>query len=241
MISLPFPLDTIIFLLEGVQLALLPTLRMLLAHPRLLFQPSTLSKISFAHIWEVLGPGIDSGSQEWKHTLLYPHASGVVLDIGAGHGHTMQYLDKSRVSKYVAVEPNVYMHEKIKEMASRCGFGDVVILGCGAEDVEKIGAGVGGDGQVDTMVAIRTLCSIKEPKEVMDRLVRGTLREGGQVLWCEHIESPIRKVRDPLRHSLKGSGNACSVPSGGWRSMGVDSAKTRWGFYCRSARGLQRR
>ncbi|KAG9077209.1 hypothetical protein FS749_010928, partial [Ceratobasidium sp. UAMH 11750] len=96
MTTLPFPLDTIAFFLDGVKLAFFPTLQTLLARPSLLFQPSELSKISFAHIWEVLGPGIDSGSQGWKHTLLYPHASGVVLDIGAGHGHTMQYLDKSR-------------------------------------------------------------------------------------------------------------------------------------------------
>ncbi|KAG8680512.1 hypothetical protein FRC09_018178 [Ceratobasidium sp. 395] len=195
MSTLPFPLGTIAHLIEALGFSLLPTLQTLLTRPSLLFRPSQLAKISFAHLWEVLGPGIDSNSQVWKHSLLYPHASGVVLDVGAGHGHTMQYLDKTRVSKYVAVEPNEYMHEKIKEMANKCGFDDVVILGCGAENVEKIKAGIGGDGQADTIVAILTLCSIKEPKEVASGLVNGVLRSGGQVLWCEHIVNPIRKVQ----------------------------------------------
>ncbi|QRW10782.1 methyltransferase domain protein [Ceratobasidium sp. AG-Ba] len=195
--SLPFPLDSIYFFFEGARLSFVPTLRMVFSKPSLLLHPHTLSKLSFSYLWNVMGPGIDSNSQAWKHTLLYPNAEGIVLDVGAGHGHTMQYLDKSRVSRYVAIEPNEYMHEKIREMGRKCGFDDdsVVIIGFGAEETDKVWTSVGGDGRVDTIVAIRTLCSVKQPQKMINRLVREVLRPGGQMLWCEHVKSPFWKVQ----------------------------------------------
>ncbi|KAF8595532.1 S-adenosyl-L-methionine-dependent methyltransferase [Ceratobasidium sp. AG-I] len=196
--SLPFPFDIIPRYLEVVQLGLFPTLRTVLKQPSLLVHPSSLSRLFFSYVWGTLGPGIDANAHAWKQPLLYPHASGVVLDVGAGHGHAMKYLDKTKVTKYVAVEPNLWMHEKIREMARACGFneekGEVVVLGCGAEDIERIYAAIGGDGKVDTIVSLLTLCSVKEPPKAIGRLST-VLKEGGQLLWCEHVSSPFSDVR----------------------------------------------
>lgn len=198
MATLPFPFDIIPHYLKVVQLGLLPTVRTILKSPSLLLDPSSLSRLFFSYVWDTLGPGIDANSQAWKHPLLYPHAYGVVLDVGAGHGHTMKYLDKAKVTKYVAIEPNAYMHEKIREMARMCGFseekGEVVVVGCGAEDGEHIRAALGGEGHVDTVVSLLTLCTVKEPSKAIAGL-SAMLKEGGQVLWCEHVSSPFSNVR----------------------------------------------
>lgn len=45
--------------------------------------------------------------------LIRSRATGVVLDLGAGTGHSIGYLDLERVEKYIALEPNVLMHPKI--------------------------------------------------------------------------------------------------------------------------------
>ncbi|CAE6498632.1 unnamed protein product [Rhizoctonia solani] len=196
--QLPFPFDIVPRYLEVVQLGLVPTLRGIIAQPTLLFNPSRLSHLFFSYVWLIIGPPLDSNSYSIKHDLLYPHASGVVLDIGAGHGYTMQYLDRTKVTRYVAVEPNLYMHEQIYKMANRCGFsaekGEVVVLGCGAEHVEKIKEAVGGTGKANTVVSILTLCSVKDAREVMGRLLDEVLRPGGEMLWLEHVKSPVAKV-----------------------------------------------
>ena len=38
----------------------------------------------------------------------------VVLIVG--HGHSAQYLDRTRVTKYVALEPNAAMHPEIRKI-----------------------------------------------------------------------------------------------------------------------------
>ena len=57
-----------------------------------------------------------------------------------GHGVSALYLDRTKVTKYVAVEPNVAMHDHIRRTAASAGFaeddGSLVVLGCGIEDVE---------------------------------------------------------------------------------------------------------
>ncbi|KAH7345671.1 hypothetical protein B0J17DRAFT_640745 [Rhizoctonia solani] len=196
--QLPFPFEIIPHYLEAVQVGLVPTLRGIVARPSLLLSPSRLSHLFFSHVWLAIGPPLDSRSYPIKHDLLYPHASGVVLDIGAGHGYTMQYLDRTKVTLYVAVEPNPYMHDQIYKMANKCGFsaerGEVIVLGCGAEDLGKIKEAVVKTGKADTVISILTLCSIKDAGKVMGRLLDEVLRPGGEVLWLEHVKSPVAKV-----------------------------------------------
>ncbi|KAG9100438.1 hypothetical protein FS749_015305 [Ceratobasidium sp. UAMH 11750] len=173
------------------------TLRAIFARPRLLLQPAALSRLFFSFVWEKFAPLVDDGARGVKETLIRPHAYGVVLDIGAGRGHTIPYLDRSRVTKYVAVEPNVLMHSEIRGMAQKHGFDpdDVVVLGCGAEDSNAISASLGGRESVDTIVSILTLCTVPDPTAVTRWLVGTVLKPGGQFLWYEHILNPLPDVR----------------------------------------------
>ncbi|QRV81125.1 methyltransferase domain protein [Ceratobasidium sp. AG-Ba] len=173
------------------------TFKALIARPSLLLHPSTLSRLFFSFVWEKFAPLVDEAARGVKESLVRPNAYGVVLDLGAGHGHTIPYLDRSRVTRYVAIEPNALMHSEIRGMAQKHGFyaDDVVVLGCGAEDSDTIVASLGGQESVDTIVCILTLCTVPDPSATARSLVRNVLKPGGQFLWYEHILNPIPDVR----------------------------------------------
>ena len=184
--------------LEDLRLAigfgLVPTIKAVLRNPTLLFRPVMLSRVFMKQIWTPFGEGIDKSSRADKVKIMQ-HAYGKVLDIGAGHGHAVNYLEKARASAYIAVEPNELMHAEIRTRANAAGYteakGTLTILSCGAEEVVKILQAV---DHVDTIISILTICSIPKPRENLTGLVKQVLKPGGQVLYYEHVQSPLSDV-----------------------------------------------
>ncbi|KIJ06451.1 hypothetical protein PAXINDRAFT_121621 [Paxillus involutus ATCC 200175] len=181
-------------LFMAIKIAFWPTFKQTWANPSLLFHPTAISRIFMSHVWSVFGAGIDENSGEVKRGLVTQHAHGVVLDVGAGYGHTAKYLDKTRVTKYVALEPNVNMHDELRRAADAAGFseasGSFVLLSCGAEDTTSILTSLGGYQPVNTIISILTLCSVPDPQDTIKSLATEVLKPGGQVLFCEHVRSP---------------------------------------------------
>ncbi|KIO17852.1 hypothetical protein M407DRAFT_165255 [Tulasnella calospora MUT 4182] len=181
----------------AIAVAFIPTLMQVLQQPSLLLHPSNLSDAFFAHAWVVFGPGSDEGGREVKRSLL-PQAKGVVLDLGAGHGVSCTYFQPGAVTKYVAVEPNVEMHAKIRETARAHGFegrlGNLVVLGCGAGDVGLINSALGGEQSVDTIISVLTFCCVPEPQQAIRELCDRVLKPGGQFLFYEHVLSRRKDV-----------------------------------------------
>ncbi|KAG8879823.1 hypothetical protein FRB97_001354 [Tulasnella sp. 331] len=175
---------------RAMSYGLLPTILYIFRHPYILFHPVTLSRIFFAYVWVLFGPGTDEGGYESKKSLLTPNASGIVLDLGAGHGVTMFYLQRHLVTRYIAVEPNTRMHTHIRQNATKAGYdevkGELLILSCGAQDFDTINIALGGNNRVDTLISILTLCSVPDPQ----RYIKKTLKPGGQLLYYEHVKSP---------------------------------------------------
>lgn len=191
-----------------------PVLRAIFASPSLLFNPTALSRISMANIWIPFGEGGDVWARPDKTKLITPHATGVVLDLGSGtcilniptarwlilyysgHGHTANYLDRTKVTKYVAVEPNTLMHPDIRVKAQAAGFseadGSLLILSCGAEEVASIMSAV--HVPVDTLISVLTLCTIPAPQQTLRALVEQGLVSGGEFLFDEHVLSPRADV-----------------------------------------------
>ncbi|KAL1942232.1 hypothetical protein VTO73DRAFT_6296 [Trametes versicolor] len=151
-----------------------------------------------AHVWKVYGNGADVRGRPAKQALLPENATGVVLDIGAGHGHTILYVDPSKVTKYVALEPNQLMHEELRALAATKGFteaaGNLLLLPYGAEDTALITSALGGTGVADTLVCILTICSIPDPERTLAALVSDVLKPGGLLLFYEHVLSPRADV-----------------------------------------------
>ncbi|KAI0808181.1 hypothetical protein C8Q74DRAFT_1189721 [Fomes fomentarius] len=176
------------------QAAFVPTVIAILKSPRLLIRPHEVSRIFMAHVWRAFGNGTDEGGRPVKEGLIRADASGVVLDIGAGHGHTVLYLDPTKVTKYVALEPNTLMHSEIRILAATKGFtqdaGTLLILPYGAEELSLVLSALGGAHTVDTLISILTLCTIPDPERTLTALVEHVLTPGGTFMFYEHVLSP---------------------------------------------------
>ncbi|KAF5375948.1 hypothetical protein D9615_008217 [Tricholomella constricta] len=185
----------------AVHEAFLPTILVIIRSPSLLLEPSAISRLFMAKLWVTFGDGVDENSRPVKEHLITPNAYGVVLDIGAGHGHCVSYLDKTRVTRYVALEPNALMHQHIRAVANEAGFnesdGTLLLLTCGAEDAASIVSSIAGDTNqqpVDTLISILTLCTVPTPERTLASIVGNVLKPGGQLLFYEHVLSPKTDV-----------------------------------------------
>ncbi|PPQ85970.1 hypothetical protein CVT25_001669 [Psilocybe cyanescens] len=196
----------------AIVVALIPTLKAVAKEPTLLFRWQALSRIFFARMWMDFGDEVDGNCKDLKERLITPNAYGVVLDIGAGFGHTAKYLNRARVTRYVALEPNALMHDRIRSQANEAGFhesdGTLVILSCGVEEPLKIlsnlsissssskqAAKLTSAPLVDTIVSVLTLCSVPEPQKSATRLVQDVLKSGGQLLIYEHVLSTREDIQ----------------------------------------------
>ncbi|EJD41911.1 hypothetical protein AURDEDRAFT_115320 [Auricularia subglabra TFB-10046 SS5] len=184
-------------LFAAICVAFWPTLHAISSSPSTLLRPFALRRIFFAHVWTSFSAQVDEGGRAVKQGLVTPHAAGVVLDIGAGHGHTMHYLDRTRVTKYIALEPNKLMHTPIRRTAAECGYseydGNLVIVPLTAS--ELVASRSLEPGSVDTITCILTLCSIPDAQRTIHDIIRTLLRPGGQFLLYEHVDSPVARVR----------------------------------------------
>ncbi|KAE9406377.1 hypothetical protein BT96DRAFT_251183 [Gymnopus androsaceus JB14] len=162
----------------AMRVAFLPTLKDICQNPSLIFH---VSRTFMSHVWAAFAAPTDENGRPVKR-----------------FGHTIQYLDGTKVTKYVALEPNVRMHSGLRQTAETAGFhesdGSLVILSCGAEDTMQILKALGSPHPVDTITSILTLCSIPSPDRVITSLVRDVLKPGGQVLFYEHVLSPRADV-----------------------------------------------
>ncbi|KAJ6589995.1 hypothetical protein DFH09DRAFT_220239 [Mycena vulgaris] len=175
----------------ALMISLPAVLRAIFAAPGLLLNPTALSRIGMASIWSPFGNGSDEGARGDKQELITPHARGVVLDLGAGHGHTVDYLDRAAVTKYIALESNVLMHARIRERVAAAGYsaadGTLEVLSCGAEDTAGILSAV--HTPVDTIISVLTLCSVPAPQATIRALMEEVLAPGGALLFLEHVRS----------------------------------------------------
>ncbi|KAJ6632568.1 S-adenosyl-L-methionine-dependent methyltransferase [Mycena sp. CBHHK59/15] len=180
----------------AVTIAFFPTVRAIFNSPSLLINPTALSRVIMAHVWVPFGKGSDAGASGDKKRLITPHSSGVVLDLGAGHGYTANYLQREKVTKYIALEPNVLMHPHIREKAHAAGYteanGSLLILSCGAEDTVSILSSL--HGRADTIISVLSLCTVPAPHQTLHALVQDVLAPGGTLIFYEHVLSPHEDV-----------------------------------------------
>ncbi|TCD66169.1 hypothetical protein EIP91_001723 [Steccherinum ochraceum] len=178
----------------AIQAAFFPTTRDIISTPSMLLSPSAVSQRFMAYVWDAFAGGTDQAARVVKDGLIPPYARGVVLDIGAGHGHTINYLDRTKVTKYVALEPNARMHNEIRKRAKAAGFSEedasLLILSHGAQDTARICDSLGDTQVVDTIVSVLTICSIPSPKRTLKDLVENVLKPGGTLLFYEHVQNP---------------------------------------------------
>jgi SAM-dependent methyltransferase len=115
----------------------------------------------------------------YKERML-PGLSGTVLEIGAGAGLNLPYLRAA--TRYVAVEPNVHFHGRLRRRARKAGIPAEVVAGL----AERLPLP---DGSVDAVISTLVLCSVHSPEAALAEAHR-VLRPGGTLVFIEHVAAP---------------------------------------------------
>jgi SAM-dependent methyltransferase len=137
-----------------------------------------------------------------KRALIVPQARGVVLELGAGPGHNLQFYDPAIVSKVIAVEPEQAFEPAFRK-AARLTSIDVELR---LETAEQMNLP---PHSVDTILATFVLCTIPDGVSAL-KAAKRALRPNGRLIFCEHGLAPDPKVArmqkrlDPIWKSIFG-------------------------------------
>jgi len=197
-LPLPRILSPLPDFLWAISLGLPPALLAIWSDPSLLFQFKRVQQIAQYHFWKKFGPEVDKNAAPVKCQLL-PYVEGVVLEIGAGHGHSLKYMQREKITKYYALEPNTDMWPGLRKAIVEAGLseedGSAVLLPYGAGDIDKIAGALGGENKLDTIVSILVFCSVPDAQDVLPALCQRLLKKGGSLLMYEHCLSPVPSSR----------------------------------------------
>jgi ubiquinone/menaquinone biosynthesis C-methylase UbiE len=116
-----------------------------------------------------------------------------VVEIGPGVGANMRYLAPG--STLVAIEPNRYMHDPLRDAAARRG----VRLDLSERMAEETGLP---DDSVDCVISTLVLCSVQDPEAVVAE-VRRILRPGGTFRFLEHVAAPPATATRAVQRALR--------------------------------------
>ncbi|KAL4900198.1 hypothetical protein BDW74DRAFT_162275 [Aspergillus multicolor] len=190
-------------------------------------------------------------------------ATGLVLDVGPGTGTQMPLLSQippSNVKAFYGAEPCLGLHAELRKRAVDHGLGlKYHVLPCSVEEstlvpeLEKAGLlsphGTNQDGKsavFDSIITIRVLCSVPDPKKTIAYLY-ALLKPGGKLLLVEHVVNPwttrkgslVARAMQGLYHlfgwrwvmgdcclnrDTEGFVRRVAEKDGGWESVQVD----RW-------------
>ena len=133
---------------------------------------------------------------------LVPLASGRVLEVGMGSGLNLPFYDARQVRKVWGLEPSPVMSKMASAAAEAVSF-DVEFVSAGGEEIPL------DSESFDTVLMTFTLCTIPDAERALREIAR-VLKQGGQLLFCEHGAAPDAGVRrwqnriDPLWRRLAG-------------------------------------
>jgi SAM-dependent methyltransferase len=121
----------------------------------------------------------DPGARELRRSLL-AGLRGRVLEVGSGDGRSFEHYPAS-VASLLAVEPDPTARESAVERARAVAVPIEIVDGV----AERLPAE---DGSFDAVVVMGVLCSVADPRVVLQEL-RRVLRDGGELRFWEHVSS----------------------------------------------------
>lgn len=129
-----------------------------------------------------------------RKRALFAKLTGTVVEIGAGAGPNAEYF--STGVRWIAVEPNVHFHPRLREKAAQHGLA-LEIVGGTAERLPLE------DASADAVVSTLVLCSVRDPAAALAE-ARRVLKPGGRFFFVEHVAAPegtpLRRLQRALRH-----------------------------------------
>lgn len=111
---------------------------------------------------------------------LFSGLSGRVLEIGAGTGANLEYYPSG--IELIALEPNPYMQEYLKDQAAKNGRKIEIHTGV-AEEIPL------SDVSVDSVISTLVLCSVEDLSKSLSEILR-VLKPGGTFRFIEHVAAP---------------------------------------------------
>jgi SAM-dependent methyltransferase len=127
-----------------------------------------------------------------------------VVELGAGVGANMRYLPVN--ARLIALEPNPYMHTRLKRAARSRGV-DLEIRSVVGERIDLP------DASADAVISSLVLCSVRDPNAVLAE-IRRVLRPGGRFSFAEHVAAkrgtPTRWTQRILRRPWAWIFEGCS-------------------------------
>ena len=112
--------------------------------------------------------------------------SGRVLDLGAGDGASIPYVERAvdrgttdAELSYVAIEPDPHMRRRGRQLAEG-GELDIDFVSARAESLPFA------DDSFDGVLAMLVFCTIADPQQALDEVAR-VLRPGGELRYLEHV------------------------------------------------------
>jgi ubiquinone/menaquinone biosynthesis C-methylase UbiE len=137
----------------------------------------------FAALYDRMLAGTErAGLMEMRRELL-AHASGRVLELGAGTGHNLEHYTDA-VTELVMTEPDPHMARRLRERLASHGSpaASASVVEAPAEDLPF------DDGSFDTVVATLVFCTVEDPPRAVAE-ARRVLVEGGTLLYLEHVRA----------------------------------------------------
>jgi SAM-dependent methyltransferase len=120
-----------------------------------------------------------------QRAKVVPLATGVVVDMGFGSGTNLPYLDATKVTRVIAVEPSQAMLDHARPARRQDIAVEEVVAGAEATGLP--------DGIADTVLITFALCTIPDPQAALNE-ARRLLKPGGKLIFCEHGLAPDAKV-----------------------------------------------
>ena len=154
-----------------------------------------------------------------ERAKLIPHASGTVLEVGAGSGLNIPFY-RSRVKKLYALDPSVELWKMAQKRVVKATF-PIEFLATSAEAIPL------GDKAVDTVVTTWTLCTIPDAAKALREMKR-VLKPKGTLIFIEHGWSPdphVRASQDRLTPVWRRFAGGCNL------NRKIDELVTQAGFH----------
>ena len=130
---------------------------------------------------------------------------GEVNEIGPGSGVNLKYYRDN--VRWIGIEPNTFLHERIRLRASGTGILTQLLAGR-AERLDVL------DGSIDAVVGTLVLCSVGDQTRALSEVLR-VLKSGGRYVFIEHVAGPlgtrIRRAQETFTPILRRLPGGCSL------------------------------
>lgn len=142
------------------------------------------------------------GPIEKQREKVIPLAKGDVVEIGIGSGLNLPHYNPAQINSVIGVDPDEHIWARSQSRREAAEF-PISRIGLSGEDIPIE------SNSADTVVVTYSLCTIPDPVAALKEM-RRILKPSGEILFCEHGQSPDAKVSkwqkrmDPIWSKLAG-------------------------------------